>query len=421
MIINDLKTPFFVVNQTAIMSVVDQKQQDLQVARQVLDLGCVPPSTRSPSGGRSKAEKTAIITQYRISTAQFGKVLDCLLQVSNSLDALANHLTKTKDGRIPFPMFGSDGKPLMEGNEPLFYVFTKRHLTTARQKYHKAFKQLKIYHQYANKRVREIKPENFRGVYAPVFLEPRLLEFLTTADFGSIDPANDIQQPLTAGFRAIPQGFAQKTTITTLFYIHVNARVTNAQVPGKGNLIVPRGQFLDIFGNRPSAYILVNRPDADVPTVNKCGQIKHHYPREHAPNNQRSSFTVLEEAYPPRQEQELKRPDENGICHGKVDEVTKQPIMKTVGFNRNMLATYYFQSIASLNYTGFKEASNQGRQDLMIALDSYANNKPIPPNVQALRQDMLADAALVGRAKDHYGLVIGKQREEGKKAKKAAA
>ena len=113
----------------------------------VLDMGCVPPPIRSPRGASSsKEDKKNLREQYKVSNTQFGHVLDCLMQVGNALEALRIFMAERKSTRILFPMLAPDGKQLRENQEPLFYVFTKKHWTEAKRKYLRAFKQLKTYH-----------------------------------------------------------------------------------------------------------------------------------------------------------------------------------------------------------------------------------------------------------------------------------
>lgn len=390
--------------------------------------GCVPAPIRSPDRNvkRSKEEKKALKKQYRVDANQFGKVLNCLLQVNDALNALQTALDKRKGHPILFPMYGPDGQQLRDtdqfGNPTqsfLYYEFTRRHLTQGRKKFRKAFKQLKDYHRHANTQSRELVPESFSGVFGPVYLEDALLNFVSRGNFGNL---TDGVTPLNRSLSMIQTRFAQRNTVVTLFYIYVSQYVNNLKVVGQGNMFVPDQHMINSFaGQIPAKYKLDLQ--AGKRSVTKCGVDKGlKYPKATWALNepQVNTFEVLARAYPPGQIPDLKRANAQGICLPKVDDNGRE-YTKDIGFNRQQPFLYYFQNLASHNYTGFREAQETGRNDILGGLSANATNQPA---LAELKAAMLADTVLVKSIAEANGLrqeEANRALPKQKKVKRAAA
>jgi hypothetical protein len=313
----------------------------------------------------------------------------------------------------------------------VWYMFTRRHLTQAKRKLNRAFKQLKEYHRNANKQQRTLLPESFSGVYGPVFLEEPLSVFINGGRFGDVTLPDGSVVPLTNALRATRQGFAQRNTVTTLFYIYVSQFVNpGLKVAGAGNYFIPDAHMLRAFaGQIPAAYKLDMA--SGKPSKKKCtieGGLKVDNDKglkyDKAPwatdaqgrpvEATQNTFAILSAAYPPRMIADLNRD-----CTPKVD-ANGQPKLKPAGFNAAQPAQYYFQNLASLNYTGLRESVQTGKTNIVAALS--LRNEQQAPELEALKADLLYDTALVKTVSRALGIrqEDANKQAGGRKAKRGA-
>ena len=100
---------------------------------------------------------------------------------------------------------------------------------------------------------RKVEAKDMKGVYIPVVLGPELQDFVTSADFGYVDPTDPKSGKLIDSLPLLSQGFAIKTTVSTILYSYMDLH--ELQDTENGQKVYPDKAFKDAFGgDQPALY-----------------------------------------------------------------------------------------------------------------------------------------------------------------------
>ena len=256
--------------------------------------------------------------------------------------------------------------------------FSSKHLKTGKDILMKMLHAVDKYYTNAGKREpKPLLPESFRSVYMPVFLggpgNP-LYELINRGDFGPIDPRvattpdNGTNPPLSSRWRAAKAGYVMRNFLTLAFFIYTynnpNPKYADPATgrayrgladPNNGQYVTPDALWDEVFGRLPALKAIVQAQTASGKiTVTKVPNTTTETTYDSLSRTYTGADTVDE--------------DGNAVKHEK--------------FDRTHIRTYFFQSMAALNFTSYSKMEPAIRN----GLDN---------DTQGIKPAMLEDHALV--------------------------
>jgi hypothetical protein len=209
-------------------------------------------------------------------------------------------------------------------------TLTMKELKIANAAYNAELMDLKNYMRVSKKKQRTlVEPSSFTGTYIPAYAGEALRYFYNHGDFGYLDPSQpESSKKLMDSLPLVKKGFMLRNVVTMLFYI--NIYTNDLQVPGQGQFTKPDAVFKAAFsGKIPATFY--SRKDA------KGEQVKMLMERA----------VLAEDAGGLG----LKKPMNTFsiITAGLNDKSSEKNV-----FNENKMNVYFYQSVASLNYSSAK-------------------------------------------------------------------
>ena len=203
-------------------------------------------SASAPKRTRTPEEKLEHAAAHRKTPKEFNDLITSHVSVAKAIFTLGKLLDKGGNGSV---LQLEDGKDIQ--------TFSRKDLRDAEREFLTSLADLKTVFRISRKTVKtKPQPEDFKGVYGPVYMAPALQKFFNPTDpylFGRVDPTDENSPPLISQLPYAQGGFIQRNTCATLF--HIYASVNQLHDAENGQKIKLEEHFRDCFGSAdPDLY-----------------------------------------------------------------------------------------------------------------------------------------------------------------------
>lgn len=350
-------------------------------------LPAVSPRKRLTAAEKNAKDGHYVVTprDFNIKLKKMAKEFNALVDLSLAIGSLSQ---AGKGAYLAFPDPNNPQGPKIP--------FTRKQLRSSRAQFHKSILDLGNYFKYAKKKHRErAKPEEFKGVYTPVYAGEALQAFFNGGidpnirdggvGFGSSSPLQAIQtgQAGVALMDLLPMakaGFIQRNTITMLFFIYAHQQ--NLQNPENAQTARSDALMNEVFGGTLAAEFFSEKVDNGVDKNGKPKFKTFKYRMNDAIDKglierPLNTYEVIQRSHPDF--------DPNGY-----------------------FPNYLYQNIASNNY--FNKAALEDDPNFA----NIANLLQEPDR----RQEMLNELRIVERVSDEWSEILEPGRKEQRLARK---
>lgn len=264
----------------------------------------------------SAAERAQRDAAFRVDVRGFGDVLNVLVRTFNAISSLNTALSSGKGNALAFPYTAEDGSQSV-------VLFNRRHLRSANAEFGQRIRQLKSYFRVSMRRQKkQVPPESFSGVFAPVYAGQALREFFVRGGvgFGSASPSLAGGQNLMDLLPNAKQGWLLRNTTTLLFFAYAHAQRLQNEDDGR---YARSDAVMDaVFnGSIPAAAypnIVGQEVGKDNQLKNKINAVPMSVAVAQGATQPLNTYQALQQAYP--------------------------------AFNPASFQTYFFQNMAAYNY-----------------------------------------------------------------------
>ena len=364
----------------------------------------------------SPEERAKRDQKYMVEYPQFTEHLKGIVASVSALEALSAELARA--GKGMFLVFSNP-----ETGEQL--EFKRSHLRTGFSQLKKEIMSIKHYMRVAKKKPRKTpNPASLAGVYTPVFCGPALIAFFSSpapsSNFGPLSPQVEADGTVVAGadgalidqLTMAKQGYLLRNALTMLFYRYARANGLVDKVNGQK---ADSDEFMNaVFDSQDPALA------AAFYTYAVPGQVKSKKIVLRNPENKKIGHQMIPVP------KTVKVAMDVAVAQGLVEkplstyDVLRRLHPGTFAPEAGPIPTYFYQSIASLNYyskDALERAGRAGEVETMLRDDV---RQAMLGEHQLIHDNGLAWAAILEPGKKEKREQKKQQKAE-EKAKAAAA
>lgn len=325
----------------------------------------------SPRRKRSPEEKYQEKLQYHVKPKAFNDHIKLMVGYYHALNTIASALTEAvaKQGKGAFLRFTEQ-----QGAAVVYHDIKKSTLREYRGAFDKALKELNKYFRFSLKSVRApVRPESLRSTYAPVYVGESLAQFFSAVNgFGRVNPTDGNSPSLMASLSAAPQRLFLRNTVAMLFYAY--SRENNLYDQANGQFVSPDQHMMDSFTRFSAEFYLGLGMKKKIPMAEAIQ-------RGLVPAGGASTFQILQ-----------------SITQGRTKKAKEGKAPEDISFNPQRFYSFYYQSIAALNYFSHDMLAAAGMAAQAAATDKPAAGGALSP----IQQAMVNDHNLVAQASRIY-------------------